>query len=163
MSFQQFNGSLNILSRNEIAIKSLLFSDDSEQTSAFIPANQTPDLYGVQMLNLLSPPVNIYSSCEDLTLLGNQNEKDDAWIVFPNWSCRLYQSTNYGTADPTSELMTNDTDYPVLYYNHPRGDAYYQLGRPIVDSTGEDGYLPLITQSIKVYYNGVEKTIAGLS
>jgi hypothetical protein len=69
MSFQQFNGSLNILSRNEIAIKSLLFSDDSEQTSAYIPANQTPDLYGVQMLNLLSPPINIYSSCKDLTLL----------------------------------------------------------------------------------------------
>jgi hypothetical protein len=59
--------------------------------------------------------------------------------------------------------MTNDTDYPVLYYNHPRGDAYYELGRPIVDSTGEDVYLPLITQSIKVYYNGVERTIAGLS
>jgi hypothetical protein len=163
MSFKQWNGSLSVLTQHEISVKTLIFPDESERTSAYIPANQTPNFYGVQMINLLTPPVNIYSSCKDLTLLGGQNN-DDAYIVFPNWSCILYQSSNYGVGlGVSSELMTNDTSYPVLYYNSPRGDNYYLTGRPIIDSTGEEGYPPLATRSIKVYYNGVEKTIAGLS
>jgi hypothetical protein len=169
MKFNQFSLSagktlsLSNLNAENVEVSSIQFDDNSQQTTAYIPANQTPNFWGVQMLNLLTPPVNIYSSCKDLTLLGNQNDSDDAWGIFPNWSCRLYQSTNYGVGDPTSELLTNTTNYPILYYNAPWEDNYYLLGIPILDSSGEDNYSPLITQSIKVYYLGVEKTIAGLS
>jgi hypothetical protein len=91
MSFQQWNGSRNILTLNEMDVTeinatTITFSDDTVQTTSYIAANQTPNFWGVQKLSLESIPVNIYGSCKDLTLLGNQNQLDDAWIVFPKWS-----------------------------------------------------------------------------
>jgi hypothetical protein len=166
MSFQQWNGSRNILTLNgmdvtEINATTITFSDDTEQTSAYIAANQTPNFWGVQKLSLENIPVNIYGSCKDLGLLGGQNQTDDAWIVFPKWSAVLYQNTNYSGL--SSQVINNTTNFPKCWANAPRVDNEYLLADPIVDSTGDENYEPNTTQSIKVYYNGVEQTIAGLS
>jgi hypothetical protein len=70
--------------------------------------------------------------------------------MWTNYADRLATWRIGGVA---SEEMTNDTSYPVLYYNSPRGDNYYLNGRPIIDSTGEEGYPVNATRSIRVYYN----------
>jgi hypothetical protein len=69
ISFQQWNGSRNILTLNEMDVteinaSTIKFSDDTDQTSAYIAANQTPNFWGVQKLFIENISVNIYGSCK---------------------------------------------------------------------------------------------------
>lgn len=162
MSLKQFLGSLNSFSTTNLTTEKIKFTDLSEQTSAYVKANQTPNLYGVMKLSKTLPPLNIYGSCNNLNLIGiNQNRSDDAWLLFPNFSMVLYYGTNY--TGLYSVLTTNNTDNIVCYANQPFYMTDYDGAQSLILSTLDDGVDHDFTSSIKVYYKGVEVTIAGLS
>jgi hypothetical protein len=190
MSVKQWNGSRDIITLKNMAVEELdtvgitsesinssligvsediscntiTFGDATEQTTAFIPNTLPMNLFGVQLLNITNPPVNIYCSIGDFQKIGNQNDQDMAWLIFPNWSCILYQETDYVTLPSlrSSQLLTNTTNQPLAYYS-VGVDNVYDLCIPIIDSSGDDSYPQKVTRSIRVYYNGVEVIVSGLS
>lgn len=99
----------------------------------------------------------VFSSTIDLRRSGIPRGRDDGWLIFPGFGFTLFSSTLYnGTITRT---YTNTSNTPQFYSCHNGG--WSQLGTPIKDVNGNN-YLRNSTESIKLYFRGVEIIVPGV-
>lgn len=129
-------------------------------------ANVVPQC-GVYMINGTSTgvgtsyPIPLSCSIANLNIIGS-NKIDDGYVLYPNFGIQTFQEPNYaGTA---SIITYNTTSQPLFLgvgtesYGTGVNQLLTVVNPATVYSTG-----PNVTQSVKVFYQGNEVTISGLS
>jgi hypothetical protein len=99
----------------------------------------------------------VFSSTIDLRRSGIPRNDDHGWLIFPGFGFTLFSNTLYnGTITRT---YTNTSNTPQFYTCYNGGWSY--LGTPIKDVFGND-YLRSSTESMKLYFRGVEIIVPGV-
>ena len=112
---------------------------------------------GVQGTSPIS--YSVYCSTTNLdNYLRIPIDKDDAWLVYPEFGFFLCDSAGWGGNQ--SYYYVNNTNRPQLFYN--AGGGFSSSGGTQINGPN-GGYPPNSTASVRIYFRGSEITIAGLT
>jgi hypothetical protein len=122
----------------------------------------TTQTVGVIMINSSGLSYSIYCSVPNMGIIGSGSDIDDYYIVYPGWGFTLYTDFNYNTTSQTySRTYINTSNTPQLFTSLTPINGV-TVTKNIKTTTNTD-YPVNSTNSIKVYFRGIEVTIPGLS
>jgi hypothetical protein len=112
-----------------------------------------------------------------LTNINTANDKrnaDDGYVVYPGWGFQLYNDINY--AKKVTNIYVNTGIVPILFMESGDTNALTNAYKILQSGTGNSSadtgtsninsttqLLPNRTDSIRIYFRGVEQLITGLS
>jgi hypothetical protein len=139
----------------------------------------TAQPFGVYMFDGSSSVGTLYPivcSLQNMNVTGCGIDRDDGYVVYPGWGFQLYNSIGY--LDKITNIYVNTGTVPIffvcasdMYYNNLGLTKIYQSGdtidNPAKTGTGNINSTTQLganaTNSIRIYFRGVEQKIPGLS